>query len=88
MDYKKIIAAAWGPIKTISLVWIFLIMIITFINFIFFDPQGIFSSLAENPVIFGILNILVAGVLFFFWLIVWNTLIDSFFKEDLRNSTG
>ena len=83
LDFKKILLAAWGPIKAISIVWIFLIMIIAFINFIFFDKNGLLNFLNEYPVTFNFLTILISGMLFLFWLLVWNTLIKAFFKEDL-----
>ena len=84
MRYKQVILAAWGPIKAISIVWIFLIMIIAFINFIFFDVNGLLYFLSENRISFGIVSVLISGALFLFWLIVWNTLIKAFFKEDLQ----
>jgi len=84
MRYKKVLLAAWGPIKAISIVWIFLIMIIAFINFIFFDVNGLLYFLSENRISFGIVSVLISGALFLFWLIVWNTLIKAFFREDLQ----
>jgi len=76
--------AAWGPIKAVSIVWVFLIMIIAFINFIFFDPTGLLNFLDQYPITFGTLTVLISGMLFLFWLLVWNTLIKAFFKEDLQ----
>ena len=84
MSFRKIVMATWGPIKTISIVWIFLIMIISFINFLFFDTKGLFYFLSENRISFGIVSVLISGILFLFWLIVWNTLIKAFFKEDIK----
>ncbi len=84
MRYKKVLIAAWSPIKAIFIVWVFLIMIISFINFIFFDESGLLYFLSENRISFGILSVIISGALFLFWLIVWNTLIKAFFKEDLQ----
>ncbi|HUU78227.1 MAG TPA: hypothetical protein VMX55_07750 [candidate division Zixibacteria bacterium] len=84
MNIRRITLAAWGPIKTILIVWVFLIMIIAFINFLFFDTKGLLYFLSENRFLFGIVSVLVASVLFLFWLIVWNSLIKAFFKEDLK----
>ena len=84
MNFKKIAIAAWGPIKTITIIWIFLIMLLSFINFIFFDDAGLLAFLKSNPFVFGMLNVFISGLLFLFWLVVWNTLIHAFFKEDLR----
>ncbi|NHJ03600.1 MAG: hypothetical protein EAX90_02165 [Candidatus Heimdallarchaeota archaeon] len=84
MNIRKITMATWGPIKTTLIVWVFLIMIIAFINFLFFDTKGLLYFLSENRFLFGIISVLVAGVLFLFWLIVWNSLIKAFFKEDLK----
>ncbi|NPE09499.1 MAG: hypothetical protein GNW80_14530, partial [Asgard group archaeon] len=36
------------------------------------------------PLTFNVISVFVTGLLFLFWLIVWNTLIKAFFKEDLQ----
>ncbi|NHJ33660.1 MAG: hypothetical protein FK732_12435 [Asgard group archaeon] len=85
MNTRKIFLAAWGPIKTILIIWGFLLLIITFIYFIFFDPSGLLSFIQDqNPLNFNVITVVVTGLLFLFWLIVWNTLIKAFFKEDLQ----
>ena len=84
MEVRKIFLAALGPMKAISIVWVFLIMIIAFINFIFFDPNGLLNFVNEYPVTFSFLTVLISGMLFLFLLWVWNTLIKAFFKEDLQ----
>ena len=84
MNARKIFLAAWGPIKTILIIWGFLLLIITFIFFIFFDDSGLFNPLQDYPLTFNVISAFVAGLLFLFWLIVWNTLIKAFFKEDLQ----
>jgi hypothetical protein len=84
LELRKILLAAWGPIKAISIVWVFLIMIISFINFIFFDQNGLLNFLKDYPLTFNFLTVLISGMLFLFWLLVWNTLIKAFFKEDLQ----
>lgn len=84
MNARKIFLAAWGPIKTVLIIWGFLLLIITFIFFIFFDDSGLFNPLQAYPLTFNVISAIVAGLLFLFWLIVWNTLIKAFFKEDLQ----
>ncbi|NHJ39237.1 MAG: hypothetical protein FK731_04330 [Asgard group archaeon] len=84
MNNRKILLAAWGPIKTIFISWGFLIMIIAFIYFIFFDPKGLLNFQSQHPLTFNIVNMVVSGLLFLYWLVVWNTMIKAFFKEDLR----
>lgn len=84
MRYKKVLMAAWGPIKAISIIWFFLLMIIAFINFIFFDVDGYLNFLAQNTITFSIVSVVISGALFLFWLIVWNTLVTAFFREDLQ----
>ena len=84
MKARKIFLAAWSPIKTILIIWGFLLLIITFIYFIFFEENGLFNFLQDRPLTFNVLSVIVTGLLFLFWLIVWNTLIKAFFKEDLR----
>jgi len=86
LEFRKIYQAAKGPMKAISIIWVFLIMIIAFINFIFFDPNGLLNFLNNYPVAFSILTVVISGLLFLFWLLVWNTLIMAFFKEDLQYS--
>lgn len=89
MDYKKVILASWGPIKTISIIWIFLITILGFINSIFFDEKGFLNFLyVDYHNVFGIVSVLISGVLFLFWLILWNTLIKTFFREDIKNQNS
>ena len=83
MNARKVFLAAWGPIKTILIIWGFLLLIVTFIYFIFFEENGIFSFLESYPLTQNVVSAIVAGFLFLFWLIVWNTLIKAFFKEDL-----
>ncbi|NHJ87709.1 MAG: hypothetical protein FK734_19765 [Asgard group archaeon] len=80
---NKILQASLGPVKAISIVWIFLLLIITFIYFIFFDPKGLLNIQNSYPLTFGVVTILFAGLLFLYWLIVWNALIKAFFREDL-----
>ena len=84
MDYKKIALASSGPLKAITIVWVFLILIISFIIFIFFDPKGLLYFLTQYRILFNIITVVVAGALFLIWLIVWNILIKAFFKEDLQ----
>jgi hypothetical protein len=84
VNTRKIFLAAWGPIKTILIIWGFLLLIITFIYFIFFEENGLFNFLLDRPLTFNVVSAIVAGFLFLFWLIVWNTLIKAFFKEDLQ----
>jgi len=85
LNARKIFLAAWGPIKTILIIWGFLLLIITFIYFIFFDQSGLLSFIQDqNPLTFNVITVVVTGLLFLFWLIVWNTLIKAFFKEDLK----
>jgi hypothetical protein len=84
VNFRKIVNASRGPIKAITISWVFLILIISFIYLLFFDPIGIFYNLQELPILFGILTIIVSLALFLFWLIVWNTLIHAIFKEDLH----
>ena len=84
MNARKIFLAAWGPIKTILIIWGFLLLIITFIFFIFFDDSGLFNPLQAYPLTFNVVSVFVSGLLFLFWLIIWNTLIKAFFKEDLQ----
>jgi len=84
LNARKIFLAAWGPIKTLLIIWGFLLLIITFIFFIFFEENGLFNSLQDHPLTFNVVSVFVTGLLFLFWLIVWNTLIKAFFKEDLQ----
>ena len=86
MNYKKLIIASWGPIKTIFIMWIFLITILGFINSIFFDEKGFLNVLyLEHRFAFSITSVIITAILFFFWLIVWNALIKSFFKDEIKN---
>jgi hypothetical protein len=82
-QFKKIFKAATGPLKTIAIVWIFLLMLFSFVYFLLFDPKGLLYPLQEKNIAFGIISILFSGLLFLYWLIVWNILIKAFFKEDL-----
>lgn len=84
MRYRKILQAAWNPIRTIFIVWGFLIMILTFIYFIFFDVKGLLNIQEQFPIAFNILNVAISGLLFLYWLVVWNTMIKAFFKQDLQ----
>ncbi len=84
MDFRKILLAAWGPIKTIFIIWGFLLMIFTFIYFLFFAPEGLLNFQTDYPLTFNVLSAFVSSLLFLYWLVVWNTLIKAFFKEDLR----
>jgi hypothetical protein len=84
LNFRKILLAAWGPMKTIFITWGFLIMIISFIYFLFFIPNGLLNFQDKFPLTFNVINIIVSGLLFLFWLVVWNTLIRAFFKEDLK----
>ncbi|MBN1330039.1 MAG: hypothetical protein JXA54_11255 [Candidatus Heimdallarchaeota archaeon] len=84
MNYRKVLIATWSPIKAIFITWGSLLMIITFIYFIFFDPKGILNIVEEYPLTFRIINVVVSGLLFFYWLVVWNIMIKAFFKEDLK----
>ena len=84
MEWKKTVMAAWGPIKTISVIWVFLILIITFINFIFFDTKGLLYFLQEYSITFGIVSVVISGLLFLLWLLIWNILIKAFFSDDLK----
>ncbi|MEA2071540.1 MAG: hypothetical protein U9O98_09650 [Asgard group archaeon] len=86
MNYKKILKASIGPIKVISIIWVFLILIVTFIYFIFFVPQSFLYPLSQDGVVFGIVSVAVSGVLFLYWLIVWNIIIKSSFHNDLQYS--
>ena len=82
--YRKVLLAAWNPIKTIFITWGFLLMIITFVYFIFFDTKGVLNIQEQFPITFRILNVGLSGLLFLYWLVVWNTMINAFFKEDLK----
>ncbi len=84
MNYRKVLLAAWSPTKAIIITWASLLMIIAFIYFIFFDPIGILNIASEHPLTFRIINVVVSGLLFLYWLIVWNIMIKAFFKEDLK----
>ncbi|NHK32839.1 MAG: hypothetical protein FK730_15935 [Asgard group archaeon] len=84
MNIRKILLASWGPIKTMFISWGFLIMIIAFIYFIFFDPKGLLNFQSICPLTFNVVNMIVSGLLFLYWLVVWNTMIKAFFKEDLK----
>lgn len=85
MEVKKILEATWGPIKTVTIVWLFLITIFGFINSIFFDEKGFLNFLyLDYRAVFGIVSVIISGILFLFWLLVWNILINAFFKEDIK----
>ena len=83
---KKILLASAGPIKTIVLMWGFLILIIVFIYFNLFEDYGLFSFLENKYMVFNTIMVTFSGILFLYWLIVWNDLIKAFFKKDLQNN--
>jgi len=83
MNYRKIFLATIGPIKTITIIWGFLILIISFIYFLFFNPEGLLNFADVYPLTFRVINVAISSALFLYWLIVWNILTKAFFKEDL-----
>ncbi|MHA1211307.1 MAG: DUF354 domain-containing protein [Candidatus Heimdallarchaeota archaeon] len=84
MNFRKIFLAAWSPVKAILIVWSLLLMVITFIYFIFFADKGILNIGEQYPITFNVINVVISGLLFLYWLVIWNTMIKAFFKEDLR----
>ncbi|MCF2143568.1 MAG: hypothetical protein K9W42_07700 [Candidatus Heimdallarchaeota archaeon] len=86
MNYRKILLATTGPIKAITIIWGFLILIIAFIYYLFFNPEGLLNIAESYPVTFRVINVIISAILFLYWLIVWNILAKAFFREDLDYS--
>jgi hypothetical protein len=59
-------------------------MILSFIYFLFFSPNGLLNFQDKYPLSFNVVNMVISGLLFLYWLVVWNTMIKAFFKEDLK----